>query len=179
MEKKRKWLINQEPLWKIWEARTEKGNTNPEGEDVMQKISKAHEEWINSLEEDHPVQNYSIQENTSELDHLDDVDIRIYCDGTVNKEENKLDIGPMACKVVIDIILFWQKSQNASVEFLQESFSIFFMILQKTWRKVYSSVITKLSLTQFQTHNIFLTSKDEGKESSSWYNMTNLWPPSA
>lgn len=54
----------------------------------------AHEKWIKSLEEGQVPQNYNpILEDTFGLEHVEDVDIQIFCDGDVNKEENKLGIG--------------------------------------------------------------------------------------
>lgn len=61
---------------------------------ILQKIQKAQEEWINSLEDDQPNHNSnSVQEATTGLEQSEDVDIRIFCDGAMNREENKLGIG--------------------------------------------------------------------------------------
>ena len=67
------------------------------GENVVQSINLAHTEWISSLEKTQGDQNLVDGQLTTSTNNQDlDLDVRIFCDGAVNKEANKLGVGCIA-----------------------------------------------------------------------------------
>lgn len=74
------------------------------------------DQGIKSSKDDQPDHNYnSIQEATAGIEHIEDADIRIFCNGAMNLDENKLGIRCIVCN---GHNIVWQKSLYAFLEIL-------------------------------------------------------------
>ena len=74
---------------------------------MVKKIQFLHLEWINFLEENLKVQySHLSQVDTSSNEHDSDIDVCIFCDGAVSKEDSRLGIGCIAYRN--DDVIIWQ-----------------------------------------------------------------------
>lgn len=104
-----------------------------------QKFQLAHYECVKSLKEDQLPQNSnSVLEDTFELEHIENVDIRIFYDEAINKQENKLVIGFIAFERQNTILAQVSKQFFGGYPLVAKVLAIkkaLELALQKNWRK--------------------------------------------